>query len=398
MKKFASFLMVAVMLASLLVISASAEQTNMEVTVPKFTKQPTFDGYVSEEEWGDVTVHVVTDGAATLDDNEVSYNEEFGLRNIFYWFDVEGASDSLSYDLWLRWDETYIYVAAIVNDPDPFSLPSGGEEIWNGDMLQMRIDEQGPSAIMLNEDPDFDYRTDAFNGTRYKKPWSNDTEVFNGIFGLVRGEVPTAWRCGKEYGNGYNLDNALIGITYVANDDDTCTTMYEGAIPWADVNATLVPKSGDIYGMSVVVGCSDSNSLNAWLQWGHGVTSTPEGTDQPQPKGTRGGSQAIVLTDETTVTPADGYPVATTSPETTAPVDTEDTAVNTVATGSSNETDNDTTTKAPANTNNTSANNNNDDDGGLSTGAIVGIVIAVVVVIAVVAFIIIKKKGSKESK
>lgn len=388
MKKLLSFLMVAMMLSSLLALAVSAEQTNMEVTIPKFSAQPTLDGCVSAEEWGDVTVHMVTDGAATQNDNEIGYNDEYGLRNIFYYYAVEGLSDALSYDLWIRWDDQYLYVAAVVNDPDPFSLPKGGEEIWNGDMMQVRVDEAGPSAVMLASTPEFNYKTDAFNGARFKKPWSSDKEVFNGILGLVKGETPTIWRCGKTYGDGWNLanDGGLVGITTIQNEDDTCTTTYEGAIPWSAVNATLVPKAGDVYGMCVSVACSDSNELNAWLQWGHGVTSVDENV---QPRGTRGGSQAIILSDDA-VTPAEGYAVATTAPETEEATEEAPDVDEPVASGDANE------TKAPdeskANTTKAPANTSPVDDEGLPTGAIIGIVVAVIVVVAVVAIVIVKKK------
>lgn len=386
MKKLVSFLMVAFMLTAILAMSVSAEQTNMEVTIPKFTAMPTFDGVVSEEEWGDVTVHMVTEGAATAEDDQIGFNDEYGLRNIFYYFALEGICDSLSYDLWIRWDDQYLYVAAIVNDPDPFSLPTGGEEIWNGDMMQIRVDEAGPSAIMLQSTPEFNYKTDAFNGVRFKKPWSSDKEVFNGILGLVKGETPTIWRCGKVYGEGWNLanDGGLVGISYVQHEDDTCTTMYEGAIPWAAVNATLVPKAGDVYGMCVSVACSDSNQLNAWLQWGHGVTSVDENV---QPRGTRGGSQAIVLSDDA-VTPAAGY--ATAGDETTEPAETDEPADEPAQSGDAQtNAPADQTTKTP---NKTTANTTVNVEDGLPTGAIIGIVAAVLVVVAVVVVIIVKKK------
>lgn len=395
MKKFVSFFMVAVMLVSMLALSVSAEQTNMEVTVPKFTSRPTFDGVVSEEEWGTKTLRMVTDGAATELDTEIGYNEELGLKNIFYYFAVEGICDTLAYDLWIRWDDEYLYVAAIVDDPDPFSLPAGGEEIWNGDMIQIRVDDAGPSAIMLAGTPDFNYKTDAFNGVRYKKPWSNDKENFNGIMGLVKGSAndngvvegsPTFWRCGKTYGEGWDLtnDGALVGITSIQNEDGTCTTTYEGAIPWSAINATLVPSAGATYGMCVSVACSDSNELNGWLQWGHGVTSVDENV---QPRGTRGGSQAIVLSDES-ITPSDDYKKAD---ETTAPAET-------TAEPDDDKADDDKANENVANT--TAAENNNKkpanttvaDDSGIPTVAIVGIVVVVLAIVAVVVIIILKKK------
>ncbi len=296
MKKITMFLLVFALLASILTVSVTAEQTNMEVNVPRIAGKPFFDGHVTEKEWGERTLRMVTDGAATTEYTEIGYNEEYGLKNTFYYSVLEGLCDTLAYDMWIRWDDEYLYVAAVVDDPDPFSLPKGGEEIWNGDCIQIRVDETGPNAVMLAYEPDYNYKTDAFNGNRFKKPWSNDREVFNGIMGLVKGNTQTFWRCGKTYGDGWNLanDGGLVGINLVRHDDDTCTITYEGAIPWSSVNAILVPKAGDVYGMGVAVYCSDSNELNGMLQWGSGVGFTEE-----QPRATRGGSQAIVLTDET---------------------------------------------------------------------------------------------------
>lgn len=299
MKKFTAYLVLTAILMSLFCVTASAEQTNMEVVVPFVSKQPVFDGAITSDEWGSATVHMVTDGAATADSNKIGYNEEYGLRNTLYYFAVEGISDTLSYDLWLRWDRDYLYVAAVVNDPDPFSLPKGGEEIWNGDMLQLRVDEYGPSAIMSGIDPDFDYRTDAFDGKRFRKPWASDLNTFNAILGLHKGETPTFWRCGRTYGDGWDLtrDGAKVGISYSANPDGSGVITYEGAIPWRAVSSAISPEVGTVYGMAVAVGCSapGKNYYNAWLQWGSGVIPVDENI---QPRGTRGGSQAIILGDE----------------------------------------------------------------------------------------------------
>ncbi len=393
MKKIVTFLMVVAMLASMCAIGVSAEQTNMEVTIPKFTAQPTFDGCVTEEEWGAKTLRMVTDGAATTEDTEIGVNEEYGLKNTYYYFALEGICDTLAYDLWLRWDDQYLYLAAIVEDPDPFSLPSGGEEIWNGDCLQLRVDEKGPSASMLPNNPNFNYKTDAFNGNRFKKPWSSDAEVFNSIIGLVKGDTPTIWRCGKTYGEGWNLkdEGGIVGITCVQNDDDTCTTTYEAAYPWSSVNATLVPKAGDTYGVGVAVACSDSNELNGCLQWGSGIMFADE-----QPRGTRGGSQAMILgADE--VTPAENYAVAT------EPAETEDEPALTlppVATGNEGaETDdvkatNDNNeTKNEDNKPTTPTDNDKDEDDGIPVYVWIIIAVAAVAVVVVVVVVIKKKKN-----
>ena len=63
-RKIISLLATAAILTSGLVMSVSAAQSNMEVNVPRFSTEPTFDGCVSKEEWGEPTAHVVTEGAS----------------------------------------------------------------------------------------------------------------------------------------------------------------------------------------------------------------------------------------------------------------------------------------------------------------------------------------------
>lgn len=408
MKKFVTILAVFAMLASMLAVSVSAEQTCQEVTIPKFTAQPTFDGVVTVEEWGEPTVHMVTDGAATAEDDEIGSNEEYGLYNTFYWFLTESPEydENLYYDLWLRWDEENLYVAAVVNDPDPFSLPKGGADIWNGDMLQFYVDVHGPSSIMTKQDPEWDYTTDEFLGARFNKPWLYEGSVFNGILGLVKGTTPTAWRAVAEW-NMETEGGAQIGITTTPNEDGmTCTNVYEAAIPWAiiaaektgptDLNTEFVPAAGDVYGMSFVVCCSDSAALTAWLQWGHGVCSVENNSTQP--RGTRGGSQAVILgTDE--IAPADEYDIYV---ETTAPV-TEEEETDAPATGAATEaTEGDATGDATAEKPETEADDKDekpaaddkDDkkDEGDNTVIIIAAVAAAVIVIAIIIIVIAKKK------
>ncbi len=385
MKKLLSILMVATMLMSVLALGVSAEQTNMEVTVPKFSAQPTFDGVVSVEEWGEKTLRVVTEGAAIFGGEEIGVNEALGLKNIYYYYEFEGICDTLAYDMWLRWDDTYMYIAMVVDDPDPFSNPNNGGDCWAGDCVQLRIDDKGPSAKMFKENPNFDYKVDAFNGVLYKTPWSSDNEVIDAILALAKGKTPTLWKASSAGGDDMVSEfGGMIGVNTVDNGDDTCTTTYEAAIPWAAVNALLVPKAGDVYGMAVVAACSDSNAINAALQWGQGAMF--KDGDKVQPKGTRGGSQAIILSDES-VTPAEGYDIYTEPAETTV-VETESKV--TLATMGEGETNapvgkpQETTTKPPVGSSVVV-------DDGLPVGAIIGIVAGVLAVVVVVAIIIVKK-------
>lgn len=392
MKRFAVILAVFAMLSSLLAFGVSAESTCQEVTIPKFTAKPSFDGVISVEEWGEPTVHVVTDGAATADDDTIGVNEEYGLINTFYWFLFEDKemSENFYYDLWMRWDEEFFYIAAKVNDPDPFSQV----DTWNGDTFQFILDVKGPSAKMLNKDPEFDYKTDPFLGT-YKTPWSSDA-AFATVVSLVKGESPLLWRAKGDW-NIVNEAGGMVGITTTDNGDGmTCTNVFEVAVPWSVIaadginvdalNPDFVPKAGDVYGITAVVCCTDSNVTNGWLQWGHGICYVS--ADNIQPRGTRGGSQAMILgTDE--VTPAAEYEIATETTEPETEITTDPPADTSVADGTdapADETDGTaaTTTKTPTEF--------GKGDDRLPTVAIIAVIAGALVVVVVVVIVIKKKK------
>ena len=389
MKKFITLLTLLSVLASLLAMNVSAEATCQEVTIPRFTAKPTFDGFISTEEWGEPTVHVVTEGAATADDTEVGRNDEFGLVNTFYWYVVEDKdmNKNFYYDLWMRWDDQYFYIAAKVNDPDPFSQVN----TWDGDTFQFALDLQGPGAIMKRAYPDFDYKTDRFIGT-YKVPWSSEM-VFMSVASLVKGEREQLWRSKGDW-NIVKEAGGMVGITTTPHDDgQTCTNMYEIAVPWSvvaadginptNINDTFAPAAGDVYGITAVVCCTDSNKTNGWLQWGHGICYVS--ADQIQPRGTRGGSQAMVLGTEE-VTPVEGYELA---PETEA---TEAVTITLPPLKSEAETASaDATTKLVGGNKDTGK-TDGAGDGGISTPVIIAIAAGVAVAAAVVVIIVVKKK------
>lgn len=386
MKKFLTALVVFSMLLSVLSMGVSAEKTCQEVTIPKFAAMPTFDGVISVEEWGEPTVHMVTDGASTVDDNTVGGNEELGLLNTFYWFEFEDQemSQNFYYDLWMRWDEQYFYIAAKVNDPNPFSQV----DLWTGDAFQFVVDVQGPSSNLLSKYPDFDYKTDPFVVT-YITPWSSKN-VFKCLASLVKGRTPTLWRAAGDW----NIEKEVggfIGITTTPNEDGmTCTNCYEVAVPWSVVAAPdakltsivedFVPKAGDVYGAAAVVTCTDSNVLYGWLQWGHGICYVDEKTSQP--RGTRGGAQAMTLGSEE-ITPAAGYETAEV---TTEPVVTEDENKVTLNRVTTVVTEADTATKTVANTAVVIKDN----------GDIISIVIIAVAVVALAAVVVIVVRRKKK--
>lgn len=385
MKKIISVVLACVLLSAMFVMPLSAAQSNVDVSALKFTKQPTFDGVISEEEWGAKTVTVKGSEAATNDDEEVN---EF---NTYMYFETEDVQEGMSYDLWLRWDAEYFYVAAVVHDPDGFSLPKGGDDIWNGDCLQMRVDPKGPNSIMVEKDPSYDYKTTEYDYVKCNfssdgaRAWADAKNIINAGFGLVKKTTPQAYDMEKDV---YMTETGTkVAINTIDTGDGeevlTCETSYEVAIPWATIGKDFQPAEETILGMSLVVLNSCGANFNAYLTWGSGIC----GGQAKDARKTCGGSNAVTLSADT-VTPADSYAVATEEvTETEAPVTTEAPAANNGA----------STTKAPTTT---KAPDGPNDFGGVKgegfpVWAIILIIVAAVVVVAVVVIVVVKKKGGK---
>ncbi|MBR6651247.1 MAG: hypothetical protein IKL36_07560 [Clostridia bacterium] len=199
-----------------------------------FENEPTIDGYVTEAEWGKRTIEMYSE------DLNTRHNPEPYFNSFFYW---KGADDAASLYpmaalIWLRWDENYFYVAAIVNDRNGHSLKKVQRETWNGDAIGFRIDSQGANAATFGNGYDPDIGTpwsdpatvpDIYVGYcqiagGYTEVYENAndkglTEYSNPVFGAVKAVVAPSER------------NSDIDLEYT---EDTAAgyTTYEVAIPW----------------------------------------------------------------------------------------------------------------------------------------------------------------------
>ena len=393
MKRIICAALVCMMLAAMVVVPTSAAQSNVDVNALKFTAQPTIDGVISEEEWGAATVTVNANEAATKEDAEQGVSP----FNTYFEYSEGGIQDPMlfekwNYDLWFRYDDEYFYIAVKVNDPNGHAAPNQGENIWNNDMVQVRIDPQGPNSIMLKDDPSYDYKTTEFNYKKYnfsdnnKRAWNNATSLINAGFALVAGETSQAF----DMEPAVVMDTTLFKCTTVDKGDGetdfTCETSYEIAIPWGVIGDKVMGEgykgeTGNVLGLTLVVINSSGGSYDALLTWGSGVC----GGQAKNARATSGGSNAITLAAET-VTPAADYAVAT------EPV-TDDTTAEAPTTTAAPDTTKDTAadTQKPTNNNTPKPNYNDVKDGG-NTALIIGIIAAVVVVVAVVVVIVVKKK------
>lgn len=391
MKKILTIALAVVMLAATFAVPAFAQQTNVSVEAAKFTKAPEFDGVISEEEWGPITITVKGSEAATKEDEEVN---QF---NTYMEFETEDIKEAMSYDLWLRWDADYFYIGAFVRDPDGFSCPNGGENIWNGDTLQTRIDPWGPGSAMLKKNPDWNYLNDAwdfakmnFDGNE-KKAWLNPDKIINAGFGLVKGLQPQAFDMCT--GVGAVMEGTDVAIATVDTGDGentfTCETTYEIRIPWTTIcrdcaDSGFTVAEGSVLGMTLGVLNSNGANFNALLTWGSGIF----GGQAKNARKTCGGSNAVTLA-ATEVAPADSFPKATeevtTEEVTEAPAQTQKTDDKSDATEAA--------TKKDAGPVDIDVDKGGD---GLSTGAIIGIIAAAVVVVAVIVIAVVASKKKKK--
>ncbi|MBQ7671049.1 MAG: hypothetical protein IJS45_10080 [Clostridia bacterium] len=303
MRKLVSMLIVVVMVAATVIaaipVSAATAEVD-EVEALYFDVKPNIDGIVSYEEWGDSTVIVDQADAATAGDSR-PVNNRFFYRNPGAVPGFDTTTLSMYYEMWLRWDEDYYYVAVKVKDPDGHSLKNGRNNTWNGDGLQFRVDPAGSSADNTSVDPTKD------------KPWSRG-DICDLCFGFVEsaGGFTEAWANNLDVGitpflgGTCNVEVVPAGATY-STDSATGITTYEIAIPWGYIDSVVNhtyekynarKKTGGInlaYGMSAVVynadGNSGANKFNAGLSWGSGIINA----QQLEYSATCGGSNKVIL-------------------------------------------------------------------------------------------------------
>jgi hypothetical protein len=310
MKKLISVLITAAMIFAAFAAALPSGAVAGEVDFADalyFDVKPTLDGIVSEAEWGEVSVEVNQADAATIDDT-APVNNRFFMRNTAAvpGFDIDNLS--MSYDLWLRWDENYYYIAVKVKDPDGHSLKNGRKFTWNGDAFQTRIDAGGYNASNPKGSEYYDAEKDG-------KPWSR-ANIPNFVAGFVEsaGGVSELWECETNkgittyLGGTAEISVAPAGAAYSTDTANGYTT-YEIAIPWGYIDTNAHEYSvysrknpnggiGREYGMSTVVYNADGNSgqsmWNAGLAWGSGIINA----QQDEYTKTCAGSNDVILSGD----------------------------------------------------------------------------------------------------
>lgn len=185
-----------------------------------FEEPPTIDGYVSKEEWGERTLEFHSDFLWKYRYEDYLFNSAL--------FNHEQKSDSL---IWLRWDENYFYVAALVRDYDGHYQKRTKDDLVIGDSLAFRIDHRGSRYINYYGNPWAEEEkvpefyvahtslsggyTDVYDNTNDTGLLKNANPVFSEVLAVV---APS---------EDYDKDP----VNYSDNSMDGYTT-YEIAIPW----------------------------------------------------------------------------------------------------------------------------------------------------------------------
>ncbi len=360
MKKILSSILTAATLASAMLVPVTAEaavSVTQEVDVLYMRTQPTFDGVIGADEWG-ATPSFTVNGAEAAVPGDTAPSAKNTFAHYEYEYDVptktftkideanKALVKQISYDVWLRWDTKYLYVAAKVNDPDGYYLPAGRENIWNGDCFQFRVDPQGPNGYQKYKNPAYDYKTEGFNVDGAESigfvPWAYKTKICNIGLGAVNGdtsnsrnvqaydmadqgtgkmEKPQLLNDPKKLGPDVNPlkdtnDYAsLFNMSIIDNGDGTSVNCYECAVPWAYLDQWGFGQVavGAVWGMSAVVldgyKNNDPESMmygtpyQSYLTWGSGICGAQQ--DDAVLRPTIGGSNAIILSDKD----IDGVPV-----------------------------------------------------------------------------------------
>ncbi len=204
MRKLISLVLVAVMLVSCIVFTASTSATavledNVAANANYFggtlifkenagskgdmysnpvtiktgsTGTITLDGVIDDGEWGDVAVHV--DSAYAANNRNILGNWLVGQKNdaMFqhpsaentYFYGQGKATNALefSYDLYFLWDEDFLYLGAHVNDAYNHQNVNSGADCWNGDCLQFFVDPQGPNSHAVAEGVTYKYMAEHY--------------------------------------------------------------------------------------------------------------------------------------------------------------------------------------------------------------------------------------------
>lgn len=199
-------------------LSVSQEKTLTFYPCLKTSTPPTIDGAIGENEWS-------TAIPIRLD--------KYGK--------IEGkwkGEDDLSATAYFLWDSNNVYFAMEVKD-DVFHQPFQGEDIWQGDSIQIGL------ALDPINDPQGIFHVEA------------------GLALTFKGPMLWVWHApGFAFQGEYKLPGLVIRR-------EGNRTIYEATVPYSELGVAVKP--GTLIGISLLVNDSDGEGRKAWIEWGGGL-------------------------------------------------------------------------------------------------------------------------------
>lgn len=188
------------------------------------------------------TTYPVTQGSLQADGDLAELGGTTGIsleEHAAVQMEPYNGPEDLSGNVWLRWDEANLYLAARVQD-DVHDQTFAEGEMWQGDSLQLALAAGAPGEA---------------------EGW------YEYGFALT-GDGPQVWRWLAPEGVETGLvENAGLEVT---RDDEGQATVYEVALPWEEL-APLSAETGQPYSFSFIANDSDGDGRKGWVEVGSGV-------------------------------------------------------------------------------------------------------------------------------
>jgi hypothetical protein len=189
--------------------------------VKKTEKPPVIDADLAE--WGGTPDIILKSGSHVVSDN--------GKKT-----EWSGPED-LSADIFMRWDDKNLYLAAKVHDAD-FYQPFLKGDVWEGDGIQLAFDADGDRG------------------------WELDSDDYELGFSLTKdGPETWCWRAGGDKSKAGAWD-----IPFKASRKDNLTC-YEIALPWEKLSA----NPGSTCGFTILFNDNDGKGRKGWMELTPGI-------------------------------------------------------------------------------------------------------------------------------
>lgn len=277
MKKILAGVICTIMLLTMLALPTAAQSTNVGLDISYTATAPTIDGVVSPNEYGLFPTHEYS---------VTETNDEFLLAHNDY-------TSDFSYEFYITWDYTNLYMAWVVNTPvhatfdvdykDP-SHPTNNGNMWMYSCIQFMLSPSAPKeGTTTFQEGEYagNYLEIGLSVPATKVSWCTPNDAtglttddwdFKGVRDDANNtttyEVSIPW---NKTGVGTIEDGTQFGLTYAVAAQEYYDTK-KGMIEWQD--AILGGKKMDSAGVITLTGGEDTNP---------GESSVVVGSDDPTP-------------------------------------------------------------------------------------------------------------------